>query len=105
MTGFCLALNAVNPAFWDKMPFRTLLRMILAQWEHQQSQKTYQTYTAETQHYICESVTQRLGGWCIANKYTDFIGKPEPTESGAEIIGRIGAKLDAMGGDKDSESA
>ena len=100
-----MALNAVNPAFWDKMPFRTLLRMILAQWEHQQNQKTYQTYTAETQHYICESVTQRLGGRCIANKYTDFIGKPEPIESGSEIIKRIGAKLDAMGGDKDSESA
>lgn len=105
MTGFCLALNAVNPAFWDKMPFRALLRMILAQWEHQQSQKTYQTYTAETQYYICESVTQRLGGRCIANKYTDFTGKPEPTESGAEIIGRISAKLDAMGGGENSKSS
>lgn len=97
----------ISPALWDKLPFRGILHLLKAQHQQQMQEEAYRIYTTDTLKYICESVTQRLGGRCMAQRYVDFTDqrKPEQQESGDEIINRLGEKLDAMGGDKDSESA
>lgn len=100
VTGYCLSLSAVSPAFWDRLSFKNILAMLRAQYENMDKQELYRVYTADTLMYICESITQSFGGRCMANRYSDFTDlKPEKHESGKEIIERIGAKLDRLGGE------
>lgn len=95
-----MAVCGIPPALWDKLPFRGILHLLKAQHQQQMQDEAYRIYTTDTLKYICESVTQRLGGRCMAQRYVDFTDqrKPEQQESGDEIINRLGEKLDAMGG-------
>lgn len=95
-----MAIASISPALWDKLGFRQILHLLKAHFQQQMQEEAYRIYTTDTLRYICESVTQRLGGKCMAQRYVDFTEpkKPEKQESGEEIINRISEKLDAMGG-------
>lgn len=96
-----MAICAIHPDLLGKLPFGAILHLLKAQYERHTQEQTYRIYTADTLKYICESVTNRLGGLCMVQRYTDFISaeKQDAAETSEDIIGRIGGKLGEMGGD------
>lgn len=102
MSGYSLALNAVNPLLWDRLPFPALLRLITAAWSQQQAEKAYRVYMSDAIMTLTETVAKYFGGKYIGHRYIDYIDppKPEKPRSGEEIIEDVRATIAAIGGDR-----